>query len=203
MQEAEELQKRFASFSDRKLGEMILLHAGDYRPEALDIAKQEMVNRKLTLEALKVIIDSPAPMPSPEECHILKAPRIRGWLLLPATGFVIAPILNLPDIIDILFRRIDHPFNLMSGLFDIVIFVFCCIVIVRFFKKKRSTPSFAITYYLTALILDLISGLCIQHFELIQNFKLWGYVKYSVIPSVIWVPYFLFSKRVKRTFILD
>jgi len=203
MQEAEELQKRFASFSDRKLGEMILLHAGDYRPEALDIAKQEMVKRKLTLEALKVIIDSPAPMPSPEECHILKAPRIRGWLVLPGIGFVVTPLMRFPDIIDALFRRIDHPFTLFSGLVDIVLFVFCCILAVRFLKKKRNTPFLAVTFYLTALILDLVCGLFIYFDNLILNFSLWGYVKFSVIACVIWVPYFLLSKRVKRTFVID
>ena len=182
---------------------MLLLHAEDYRPEALEIAKQEMGNRKLTLEALKVIIDSPAPIPSPEICHTLEAPRIRGWLVLPGIGFVVTPILYLPDIIDALFRRIDHPFTFVSGLIDIGLFVFCCIVAVRFLKKKRNTPSLAIRFYLTALVLELICGLCIQYFELVQKFNLWGYLKYSVIACVIWVPYFLFSKRVKRTFVVD
>jgi len=203
MQEADELQKRFASFSDRKLGKMILLHAEDYRPEALDIAKQEMVKRNLTLEALKVIIDSPAPKPLPEEWHELKAPRIRGWLVLPGIGFVISPFRYFPDIVDALFRKIDSLFILYSCLVDIVLFVFCCIIAVRFLKKKRNTPFLAIAFFLTSLILNLVCGLFIYYDNLMPNFSLWSYVSLPAIAGVIWVPYFLLSKRVKRTFVVE
>lgn len=203
MQEAEELQKRFSSLSDRKLAEMILLHADDYRPEALDIAKQEMVNRNLSVESLKGIIDGPPPKPLPEEWHELKAPRIRGWLVLPAAGFVLNPFLILDDIIRLSLGKNHHPIIYFMGLIDIGLLVFCCLIAWRFLNRKRNIPSLAIAFYLAAFISDLLCGFCIYYFDLFKNFSLSGYVKLSLIVCVIWIPYFLFSKRVKRTFIVE
>jgi hypothetical protein len=203
VQETIELQKRITALSNEELGRMLILQAGDYLPEAIDIARQEMAKRSLTMDSLKTIIANPPPSLQPEQSQTEKTPRIRGWLVLPTIGFIINPFLILQDLGDTLRLNIDRSIVLFGGAVDVVMIAFCCIVAWQLFRKKRNTPFLAITFYLGSFILTLLYGVIISHSQTISGFSVLGYVELPLIACIIWVPYFLLSKRVKRTFVVN
>ena len=123
--------------------------------------------------------------------------------MLPAIGLVVNPFILLQDLVDTLRLKIDSRVIYFISFVDIVLAVFCCIVAWQFFRKKRNTPTLAIGLYLTSLILTLLCGLIIIICHVFSDFKIVKYIQVPLMVSVIWIPYFLLSDRVKRTFVRD
>lgn len=203
MQENIELQERISALSNEELGRMLILQAGDYLPEALDIARQEMVKRSLTLDSLTTIIANPPPSIQPEQSQEEKAPRIGGVLILLAIGILINPIFIFTDLRDTLKQMPDRGYALVFGSIDLFLLGFALLLAFRFFTKKRNTPTLAISFYLASLILDFIGGVYLHFKSSISWLTVLGYVQTPLIVSLIWIPYLLLSKRVKRTFVVD
>lgn len=133
---------------------------------------------------------------------------IEGWLIVPAIGVVLGPLASVYQTYD-LFSSMDriadsdikriaiieiasHILLLLLGLF----------LAVQFFRKSRSTPRIYITYLLMAsgsyLILLLLA--MSSHIPFLVTAYGSTLVR-SIVPSAIWIPYFLFSRRVRATFV--
>ena len=127
---------------------------------------------------------------------------------MPAIGFILGPIISVVSIFVALGMASDMP-SRYEGIFalnllvDIGLTAFLIFVAVKFFGKKRSAPKLIIALIITNLC---VSGLMLainlnadaEPFA-IEHGK--GLVT-GIISSAIWIPYFLISNRVKRTFIV-
>lgn len=150
---------------------------------------------------------------------------IGGWLTLPLVGLFIGPIrmvfLLLKDFLPIFTEanwttlttpstKAYHPLSLQLIIFKVtgnIIFIILSIALLRlFFRKSRLLPKLMIA----CLILNLffVGG----DFLLVNMITIPAVVEKSdpesvrelarsIIGVVVWVPYFLISKRVRQTFV--
>lgn len=133
---------------------------------------------------------------------------IRGWLILPAIGCVLGPVIGVLSLIVSLALFSDVADAGYGGIFSLEILVgfgflwFHVCVAIRFFGKRRNAPSMFITLLIasivvTGLLLVIEIGAGAEQFA-IQNVK--GLLR-SLVGAAIWIPYFKKSKRVKATFV--
>ncbi|HEX9949551.1 MAG TPA: DUF2569 domain-containing protein [Thermodesulfobacteriota bacterium] len=150
--------------------------------------------------------------------------KIGGWLILVAIGLIFTPIRLLVVLFKDLLPALSadtwsrlttpgteayHPLWAPLLLFEIIgnclFILFPIIIAIFFFQKRRFVPRLVIMLLLSNLVFvaidyfaaDLIPFVAAQEdigslIELIRVF----------IGCVIWVPYFLVSKRVKATFVV-
>ena len=123
---------------------------------------------------------------------------IAGWLLLPAIGLALSPIIavvviivdlrSLPRIRDIYVEAVR------AGIFrNGVLGAFASYAAYCFFRKKENAPQIII--WLLFASVGLSVALMWQYGEIFaKSFII------AAIQAVIWIPYFLTSKRVKATF---
>ncbi len=133
---------------------------------------------------------------------------IRGWLILPAIGFVLGPVIWVVSLIASLAMFSDVADAGHGGLFALEILVslgllsFLIYTVILFFRKKRKAPSMIIALAITnlvvsGLLLVIELGVGAEAFA-IQSGKA---LLRGVISAAIWIPYFKISKRVKATFV--
>jgi len=146
---------------------------------------------------------------------------IGGWMILPAIGLVLSPILTLPEIISEDFFgqanwdafKLIYPdttyllWTLVSFelVYNILITIFNVLLIVLFFQRRTSLPKLISIYFLASFIFLLADSvfaaqLLVVGEELPDYSTLWSDAGRSFIAALIWVPYFLTSERVKNTF---
>ncbi|KZS39339.1 hypothetical protein AWE51_12415 [Aquimarina aggregata] len=152
--------------------------------------------------------------------------QIGGWLILISIGLILTPF----KVIFQLFNSYEDFFGnntwnyiiqdhknlnelfysllvLLELTYNIVLVVFSILLIILFFKRRNILPRLMIIFYVgTFLFLTFDSIIAFNlnttlftEAEKVQTFKEIGT---SFIRSIIWVPYFLISKRVKSTFTL-
>lgn len=145
-------------------------------------------------------------------------PRIGGWLICIAIGL----IMNLPIY---LFRVLNAFGFLLSPQYEsmgsqysgigilfgfellgnLVVFVFLCVVVYSFFKKKNSAPKNMIMYMLATLVYAAIH--CVLGISILGTgdknilIPMFSNIIGAGIICAIWIPYFRISKRVKTTFV--
>jgi len=134
--------------------------------------------------------------------------RIGGWLILVAIGLVLSPVSILLFISsDILPAFSAVPLSEVSNEFrfylyldlalNLSLFVYIIFVIVLFFKRRTVTPKLVISLYILNLLFILADRLVFKSI----NESQWTFgIISGVASSLIWIPYFLISKRVKATF---
>ncbi len=137
---------------------------------------------------------------------------IGGWLLLPAIGLIISPVLGVigllktADNMDRLARIGGGGYGMLAMLVNGALLVFICITAVKFFKMRRDAPGYVIKLLLASFIcsffLFAIGAMTIRGGSnvtlavfLENNFVVKG------IALMIWGLYFKHSKRVAATFI--
>lgn len=133
---------------------------------------------------------------------------IGGWLILPAIGLILGSILSVIGIFMSLGIAPDLP-SRYQGVFALNLLVetgltaFLIYAAVRFFGKHRNAPATMIALMLTGIVAN---GLLIA-INLGANAEPFA-VEYGkalakgIIGAAIWIPYFLVSTRVKRTFVI-
>jgi hypothetical protein len=144
---------------------------------------------------------------------------IGGWLILPAIGFVLGPLLavgdigRLQDIPDQILQRssavsrtngeaqgraqaIQRIVNQASVIAGIQI---ACTVIaaIIFFRKKRYFPEVFVGLIVVLVVLD-VSIACVLKFS--QEDACSSLVR-PILSGAIWGPYFFLSKRARATFV--
>ena len=140
------------------------------------------------------------PKPAPE--------GISGWLILPAIGLILGPILYcvtiilllqlLPQFSDI-GQRCLIVLNVIGSVF---LFILTIMVALRFFRKMRTTPRLYITLLLCNLALQILLILisAVTGPEEMHKHYFQGIGK-AIFLAGVWIVYFKESKRVKATFI--
>ncbi|CBG87185.1 DUF2569 domain-containing protein [Citrobacter rodentium] len=146
------------------------------------------------------------------ECEDKQFTKIGGFLYLPLLGLFITALSHLVASYESFKYLVDNFYHLFFdaklffiGTFTIslVVFLAAAWVISVFLRKKKSLPKLYIGLMLLLIVLTalntwmlsvLIPGIYIGSEELVPLLRL-------IISACIWIPYFLKSVRVKRTFI--
>ena len=147
---------------------------------------------------------------------------IGGWLILPLihlvgtvvlTGINLVTALQYWDGLLLLATGQADPSvqwmalpMLASLAFGVAVIAFALYLLIQFFQKKRAVPRLMIWFYVLVLATTLVdSGVILAYEEfqespsdVEQSIKDIGR---SIVAAVIWIPYFLVSKRVKATFV--
>ncbi len=144
-------------------------------------------------------------------CEEREFKKIRGWLFVPAIGLVLSLIGNVVSINTSMRILMEH-YGAISGkwqallifelVFYIAMFAYTLFVSSLFFRKKRQLPRHYIAFLLLWIAFfaaDLLLAHQLVHFPFVYDTV--KAVVRSVVSAAIWVPYFLISDRVKRTFV--
>jgi hypothetical protein len=151
---------------------------------------------------------------------------IGGWLFVPLAGLFLVPLLHVDSFIrmlpvfeqrnwDALTALASPGYHwawapvLLSELVINAILILCWpVLIILFLRMKRILPKLLIGYYLLEVIPVCLSTfgfsiITMQRFELSGLFspENLSRILNGSIWAMIWIPYFIVSKRVKRTFI--
>ncbi len=173
----------------------------------------EKVFKQVAAEILKA-----APPPSSE--------GIGGWLLLPLAGLCVMSLVRIEGIMKMVlsfspenWKALTDPASpgyhwawgpvMVSGLVaENILLVMGIVLIIMLFHRKRSLPKLIIVYYL----LDVVSVVCCTLGVAVVSMKRFQFsellspencrqILNGSIWAIIWIPYFIKSRRVKRTFV--
>lgn len=145
------------------------------------------------------------------QCEAKAFKKIGGWLYLPALGLLATLLINASSAFYTLKVLLDNyawfsgavrgvlltELVLFSGLFLLALYVSSL-----FIRKKRQLPRFYIgmlLYGLALLCLDLWLGH--RYLDVALSYENVVPIGRTLISVCIWIPYFIVSVRVKRTFI--
>lgn len=136
---------------------------------------------------------------------------IRGWLIIPAIGLVVGPILSVVSLIALFsmysrLRRYDDGTALVIDLaVGIGLTLFSVYAAIQFFKKKRTAPSVIVTLILVSIGASPLEYVVLTQILLSSNYEMRNEILKQLIlqaiKAAIFIPYFLMSKRVKATFV--
>lgn len=148
---------------------------------------------------------------------------IGGWLILPTIGLIIAPIrLSLFVFKDLLpiftqgywsvlttpgsevYHHLWAPLLIFEAVGNIGFIIFAIIVMVYLFTKSRLLPRMIIAFMILNLLFVIADFFLANMIPAVAEQRDIADLKELVrtfIGTVIWVPYFLFSKRVQQTFV--
>jgi hypothetical protein len=142
---------------------------------------------------------------------------IGGWLILVLIGLAITPfrtlIIVIKDILPVIDSEIISNNPALKGMIyseliiNLIFVVFSILLFILMLKKLKIFPSLIIVYFLSNLffvVLDMIAGSQIPIIRE-QGLNKSSIIELSraIIGSAIWVPYFIYSKRVKNTFFIS
>lgn len=146
-----------------------------------------------------------------------------GWLIIPLIGLIIALVkmlfvlfqIYLPIFQDGTWSIITNseseyyhslwgPLVISEMVINIGLVIFCGYLLYLFFTKQRLFPKFFIMYMVinvVFLISDTYAASLIPSVAEQRSNGIDPDLSRAVIGAVIWIPYFLLSKRVKNTFV--
>lgn len=135
--------------------------------------------------------------------------KINGILYLPAIGLIASAIfgfLNCIYFISAVWYALKHVgaiyfFSLGAVLILLVTYILTLIAAWLFFHRSRWTRQVMIVYYLLMLGLALyLSMIPVSYFgQQLDSYDI-NMLITAVTSAVIWIPYFLFSKRINLVF---
>lgn len=145
---------------------------------------------------------------------------IGGWLILPAIGLTLSPIIILVQVFQedyflasfwygIQNSGIDNSWllTLISGFelfYNIGFFLFTVLIITLFYTKRTSLPKLIILFYLLSFSVPLLETILLSAmypdlFDATDPESVKDLTR-AIVGAAIWIPYFLVSTRVKKTF---
>jgi hypothetical protein len=125
---------------------------------------------------------------------------IGGWLIVPAVGLVLLPIVKLiawieawPDFIN---AARDDPGWWLLAILDFSLILAVILVAVLFFQKRPVAVAAVVAFLLANIVINFLEAMFTQ----VTAETIWPAFCASIY-AIILIPYFLRSKRVKNTFI--
>lgn len=155
------------------------------------------MNEEPTVEAIE---------PELNENEIVGPVGIGGWLILPAIGLVLSPILNFFTFISELEilsggSLYDYETLITFEVIYIALFIiFQIYTAVKFFTKKMDAPQLVILVLIVNIVGLAIIALWIASIGDLPDEISMGVVR-AIIAAAIWIPYFKRSLRVMNTFV--
>ena len=148
--------------------------------------------------------------------------KIGGWLILCAVGLVLYPVQSLYSLVTRLipaifsdnwaaltsptnpgYHSLWAPMVVAELTGSIGFFVLSIVIVILFFRRHRWIPGLVI-FFMAANILFVGADYFIINFFLVRANSVnvdatINFVR-TVVAGAIWIPYFMFSKRVAKTF---
>ncbi|MEO9478147.1 MAG: DUF3857 domain-containing protein [Maribacter dokdonensis] len=150
------------------------------------------------------------------EIAALPAQPFGGWLILPIIGIVLTPILILAQIFDTgyfnnsIWEGFEYAgydnvgfLKLYLGMelfYNFTFLVFVILTIILLFKKRTCTPIMMRIFYGCNLVIILLESFLLNQFG-IPDPTVGSDIFRAALSAAIWIPYFLYSDRVKHTFV--
>jgi hypothetical protein len=176
-----------------------------WTPQAIEIAIDELLKRGEIIREQNPPINMTSSETSPDKL----VAGIGGWLILPAIGIVLSPIILVGLVIldwptfDLVASGTDiHNFLIFEALGTMAFAGFASYVAIKFFQKKSTAPNLFIAYILGSLIFFILYDLIAASFFSVPFFDTgtaWRLFR-DIISAGIWVSYFNMSRRVRNTF---
>lgn len=144
---------------------------------------------------------------------------IGGWLIIPAIGLVLSPILLAYGLFEGDYFNKNIWANALTYdnsqwiimlvgfefIYNIIFLIFSVLVAMLFYQRRTNVPKLISAFYIISFIIPLIDTiLSYQLFseEILGPMSVaYTDVFKSLVALFIWVPYFNISKRVKNTFV--
>ena len=143
---------------------------------------------------------------TPEECQ--KLVGIGGWLVLPAVGLALGPVLGIAGVILAIGRYTDVNAAGHGAVFILELGVllgfllYQVYVATRFFGKKRNAPSAIIALLVVSLGINVLLLLLERETGAENSARIAvGRIIRDAVGAALWIPYFKVSGRVKATFV--
>ena len=150
---------------------------------------------------------------------------IGGWLLLIGLGLIISPFKILYDefkspeyynsnVWNALIPAHGSTKGIIFGaimaieqIFSVLVFVFTLLALVLYFKRRTIFPRLAVILYVSVFFYTLldflfVNGMDPSLFTEEEKSVFYKNIGRNFILVAIWVPYLIFSKRVKQTFVI-
>lgn len=139
-----------------------------------------------------------------------------GWLILPLLGLILAPFLRVYNeyttydeetflrLSQMMFgdASLFNPTFIALIAFEIIIntatTVFIVYLLVQFIRQRSSVPRLLIIFYAFNILWQSLDAIFV--YSLGYGFDSGAEIFRSIVAAAIWIPYFLFSTRVKETF---
>ena len=143
-------------------------------------------------------------------CEGKEFSKIGGLLWLPAFGLVaglIMYLVSITNIINVLGPLRQNAPQLMPLIIfelvgQIILAVLGAWTLYAFFRRlKRTIASYIALLLLIAVYRIVDTWLAIEHFGIGPHLTNYGQIMPAIVGALIWVPYFMKSVRVKRTFV--
>jgi hypothetical protein len=144
--------------------------------------------------------------------HLLAEARpIRGWLMLIAIGLCLDPLLKLYGIISIGFfsqsvwvgagMKPGLTFWICVELFmNIFLISYSILLLFLFFNRRNTLPKAIVLLYVINIVIQLMDYWVTKEYSQSAS-SIPGGIGRSILWGLIWIPYFLYSKWVKETFV--
>ena len=149
--------------------------------------------------------------------------NIGGWLILFAIGLVLYPVQTTVALITELIPAITSPnwsvltspaspgyhplwapLVIVELVGNVCFLIYAICLIICFFQRRKYVPKLTILFLITNLIF-VCFDYYLTHFIIIRasslNLDAIINLARSVVACMIWVPYFIYSKRVRSTFV--
>ncbi|GGD55637.1 DUF2569 domain-containing protein [Paenibacillus nasutitermitis] len=159
----------------------------------------------------------------PNDLKLSGPEGLGGWLVLVQIGlyFTVLNLINqlfrytipafAPDTWELLtdkdssvYHWLWAPSLIFEALYNILLLLFSIFILVCFYRKKTILPVLMICFYSTGLIVVILDYILLNQIPALKEVQDTGSTKViirSVISCAIWIPYFLKSNRVSRTFV--
>jgi hypothetical protein len=150
----------------------------------------------------------------------MKPSGIGGWLILPAIGLVLTPIVLLKGLVELLpvfdpeiWQQLTepgadsyHPLWATVVIYELLanvgFLVFTLWLGFLFVRKSSRTPAVFIAWLAINIAIQLVDLLLGAQIPAVAEESASGYVELfrSLVQAIIWIPYFIRSERVRNTF---
>jgi hypothetical protein len=148
--------------------------------------------------------------------------KIGGWLILCAVGLVLYPVQSLyaliTELIPVLFsdnwaaltsptnpgyHSLWAPLVIAELVGSIGFFIYSIVIVIFFFGRHHRAPRLIIVFMIANMIFVgadyFIVNFFLIHTDSVNVDATINFVR-TTVAGTIWVPYFMFSKRVAKTF---
>ncbi|PHM45293.1 hypothetical protein Xmau_00943 [Xenorhabdus mauleonii] len=144
-----------------------------------------------------------------EECAEDSFKKIGGWLYLPAIGLIFSVIFIIFQIVVAVHTipRVSYYSTLQNTVIftlvaNIILLLLTIYTAIQFFNKLKKAPRLYILLRLLNIVFQIITVyLIVDGLGESMTYSLMAPVLQQGITAAIWIPYFMVSVRVRKTFV--